>query len=53
VVDDIRGVLARMHAAGWDTVGDVVDYQGADLLCYLRGPEGLIVELVERLAQDG
>jgi hypothetical protein len=40
--------VARVRAAGWDTVGDVVDYKGMYLLCYVRGPEGLIIELAER-----
>jgi hypothetical protein len=31
------------------TVGEIVDYQGMFLLCYVRGPEGLIIELAERL----
>lgn len=48
-VDDLRGVVARVRAAAWDTVGEVVDYEGAYLLCYVRGPEGLIVELAEPL----
>lgn len=48
-VDDLRAVVDRMRAAGWDTVGDVVDYEGLFLLCYLRGPEGLIFELAEPL----
>lgn len=48
-VDDLLAVVDRVRAAGWDTVGEVVDYQGQYLLCYLRGPEGLIVELAEPL----
>jgi len=48
-VDDVRGVVDRVRAAGWNTVGEIVDYQGIYLLCYVRGPEGLIVELAERL----
>jgi catechol 2,3-dioxygenase-like lactoylglutathione lyase family enzyme len=48
-VDDVRGVVDRVRAAGWDTVGEVVDYESTFLLCYVRGPEGLIVELAERL----
>ncbi len=31
------------------TVGEIVDYENIYLLCYVRGPEGLIVELAERL----
>jgi catechol 2,3-dioxygenase-like lactoylglutathione lyase family enzyme len=48
-VDDLRGVVDRVREAGWDTVGEIVDYQSTFLLCYVRGPEGLIVELAERL----
>src|SRR3954451_1036728 len=48
-VDDLRGVVDRVREAGWDTVGEIVDYESTFLLCYVRGPEGLIVELAERL----
>jgi catechol 2,3-dioxygenase-like lactoylglutathione lyase family enzyme len=48
-VDDVRGVVDRVRAAGWETVGKIVDYENTFLLCYVRGPEGLIVELAERL----
>jgi catechol 2,3-dioxygenase-like lactoylglutathione lyase family enzyme len=48
-VDDVRGVVDRIRDAGWDTVGEIVDYQNTFLLCYVRGPDGLIVELAERL----
>jgi catechol 2,3-dioxygenase-like lactoylglutathione lyase family enzyme len=48
-VDDVRAVVDRVREAGWDTVGEIVDYEGMFLLCYVRGPEGLIVELAERL----
>jgi catechol 2,3-dioxygenase-like lactoylglutathione lyase family enzyme len=48
-VDDVRGIVDRVREAGWDTVGEIVDYEGFFLLCYVRGPEGLIVELAERL----
>ncbi|HXE44624.1 MAG TPA: VOC family protein [Conexibacter sp.] len=48
-VHDVRGVVDRVRAAGWDTLGEIVDYEGIYLLCYVRGPDGLIVELAERL----
>ena len=48
-VDDVRGVVDRVREAGWDTIGEIVDYESSFLLCYVRGPEGLIVELAERL----
>jgi catechol 2,3-dioxygenase-like lactoylglutathione lyase family enzyme len=48
-VDDVGGVVERIREAGWDTVGEVVDYENTYRLCYVRGPEGLIIELAERL----
>jgi catechol 2,3-dioxygenase-like lactoylglutathione lyase family enzyme len=48
-VDDVRAVVDRVRAAGWETVGEIVDFQSTFLLCYVRGPEGLIVELAQRL----
>ena len=48
-VDDLRATVERVRAAGWGTVGEIVDYEGVYLLCYLRGPEGLIVELAQPL----
>ena len=48
-VDDVRGVVDRVREAGWETVGEMVDYENTFLLCYVRGPEGLIFELAERL----
>jgi catechol 2,3-dioxygenase-like lactoylglutathione lyase family enzyme len=48
-IDDMSAVVGRLRTAGWHTVGEIVDYQGMFLLCYVRGPEGLIIELAERL----
>lgn len=45
----MRGVVERVREAGWGTVGEIVDFENTFLLCYVRGPEGLIVELAERL----
>jgi catechol 2,3-dioxygenase-like lactoylglutathione lyase family enzyme len=50
-VDDLRGVVGRVREAGWETVGEIVDYENAFLLCYVRGPEGIIVELAEQLGR--
>jgi catechol 2,3-dioxygenase-like lactoylglutathione lyase family enzyme len=47
-VGDVRGV-DRVREAGWETVGEIVDFEKTFLLCYVRGPEGLTVELAERL----
>src|SRR3954454_15378992 len=52
-VDDVRGVVDRVRDAGWETVGEIVDYESTFLLCYVRRPEGLIVERPERLNRDG
>lgn len=48
-VDDIEEVLARLHAHGAQLVGEVVQYEDQYLLCYVRGPEGIIVALAEQL----
>ena len=48
-VDDIDEVLARLQARGAELVGEVVQYEDAYRLCYLRGPEGIIVALAEQL----
>ena len=45
----MRAVVERVREAGWETVGEIVDFENMFLLCYIRGPEGLIVELAERL----
>lgn len=49
-VDDVRAVVDRVRAAGWETVGEIVHFESTFLLCYVRGPEGLIVELAERIS---
>ena len=49
MVDDVEAVVDRVRAAGWDTIGEIVDYEGVFALVYVRGPEGLIVELTQRL----
>ncbi len=49
-VDDIEDVLARLRAHGAELVGDVVQYEDKYLLCYVRGPEGIIVALAQQLS---
>src|SRR5437867_12917320 len=49
-VDDIEDVLARVQAHGAELVGEVVQYEDKYLLCYVRGPEGIIVALAEQLS---
>jgi catechol 2,3-dioxygenase-like lactoylglutathione lyase family enzyme len=48
-VDDIDDVLGRLGAHGAELVGEVVQYGGSYRLCYLRGPQGIIIELAEKL----
>jgi catechol 2,3-dioxygenase-like lactoylglutathione lyase family enzyme len=47
VVDGIDAVVARLRARGWELVGELVNYEDSYWLCYVRGPEGIIVELAE------
>jgi catechol 2,3-dioxygenase-like lactoylglutathione lyase family enzyme len=49
-VDDIGDVLARLQARGAVLMGEVVQYEDKYRLCYLRGPEGIIVALAEQLS---
>lgn len=48
VVDDIDAVVSRLRARGAELVGEVANYEQIYRLCYIRGPEGIIVELAER-----
>jgi catechol 2,3-dioxygenase-like lactoylglutathione lyase family enzyme len=48
-VDDIDETLARLLKRGAQLVGEVVQYQDAYRLCYIRGPEGLLIGLAEEL----
>jgi catechol 2,3-dioxygenase-like lactoylglutathione lyase family enzyme len=49
-VDDIDDVVARLRAHGAELVGEVVQYEDMYRLCYVRGPEGIIVALAEQLS---
>lgn len=49
-VDDMEAVVARLRALGAELVGEVVQYEDTYRLCYIRGPEGIIVGLAEQLA---
>lgn len=51
-VDDIDGTLARLRARGAQLVGEVVQYEEAYRLCYIRGPEGLLIGLAEELGSS-
>jgi len=48
-VDDIDAVVAGLRARGTELVGEVERYEDLYRLCDVRGPEGIIVELAERI----
>ena len=49
-VTDIDDVVARLQKLGAELVGEVVQYEDSYLLCYIRGPEGLLIGLAEELS---
>ena len=48
-VDDIDDTLARLREHGVELVDEVVQYEDAYRLCYIRGPEGLLIGLAQEL----
>ncbi len=48
-VDDIEDVVARLRAHGAEPMGEITQYEDKYLLCYIRGPEGIIVALAQQL----
>ena len=51
-VQDIDDTLARLSKRGAELVGEVVQYKGAYRLCYIRGPEGILIGLAQELGQQ-
>ncbi|HEY7305849.1 MAG TPA: VOC family protein [Bryobacteraceae bacterium] len=49
-VDDIDETLERLRKHGAQLVGEVVQYKDAYRLCYIRGPEGLLIGLAQELS---
>jgi catechol 2,3-dioxygenase-like lactoylglutathione lyase family enzyme len=49
-VDDVDASVAGLRAHGAELVGEVAQYQDSYRLCYVRGPEGIIVALAEQLS---
>ena len=49
-VEDIDDVLARLRTHGAELIGDVAQYEDSYRLCYVRGPEGIMVGLAEQLS---
>jgi len=51
-VYDIDDTLKRLQKLGTQLVGEVVQYENSYRLCYVRGPEGLLIGLAEQLTKD-
>ncbi|MFJ5834946.1 VOC family protein [Streptomyces sp. NPDC093089] len=49
-VDDIHDTIARLRPHGAELIGEVARYEDIYLLCYLRGPSGIIVALAEQIS---
>jgi len=48
-IDDLDDTLERLRARGAELVGEVVQYMDAYRLCYIRGPEGILIGLAQEL----
>jgi len=48
-VEDIEAIVAKLKKKGTELVGEIQNYQNSYKLCYLRGPEGIILELAEKI----
>jgi catechol 2,3-dioxygenase-like lactoylglutathione lyase family enzyme len=51
-VEDIDDTLARLVKRGAELVGEVVQYEDTYRLCYIRGPEGILIGLAQELGQQ-
>jgi predicted enzyme related to lactoylglutathione lyase len=49
-VDDIDDTIERLQERGAELVGEVVQYKDTYRLCYIRGPEGLLIGLAQELS---
>lgn len=52
-VEDISDTLARLSRLGASVVDEIVDYQGIYRLCYIRGPEGILIGIAQELSPQG
>jgi catechol 2,3-dioxygenase-like lactoylglutathione lyase family enzyme len=48
-VDDVDDVVSRLQTRGGELVGEVVQYENSYRLCYVRGPEGILIGVAEAL----
>jgi catechol 2,3-dioxygenase-like lactoylglutathione lyase family enzyme len=49
LVEDLEGLVAKLKAKGADILGEIQTYENSYKLCYVRGPEGIILDLNERI----
>ena len=49
-VDDLDDVVARLRSHGAELVGEIAQYGDSYRLCFVRGPEGIILGLAEQLS---
>lgn len=49
-VEDIDDVVARLGGCGGELVGEIAQYEDSYRLCFMRGPEGILVGLAEQLS---
>jgi catechol 2,3-dioxygenase-like lactoylglutathione lyase family enzyme len=50
MVDDVDDVVTRLRSHGAELVGEIAQYEDIYRLCFLRGPEGIIIGLSEQLS---
>jgi predicted enzyme related to lactoylglutathione lyase len=48
-VEDIDDVVARLRTHGAELVGEIAQYEDMYRLCFVRGPEGVVIGLAEEL----
>ena len=49
VVEDVEAIVAKLKKKGTKLVGEIQNYENIYKLCYIRGPEGIILELAEQI----
>ncbi len=49
-VEDIEAIVVRLKERGADLMGEIQNYENTYKLCYVRGPEGIIIELAENIS---
>jgi predicted enzyme related to lactoylglutathione lyase len=51
-VEGIDDVVARLHSHGGELLGEIAQYEDKYRLCFMRGPEGIIIRLASSSADD-